>query len=283
MSKITPQRSSAGSFGPKKPSLSAMLVLVAMLFNVLVPIVSAKSSLMSGESLKNGEYLESPDGTKRFVIEDGKAVIYQTGIRELQTWLLTPENYQGSDRKQFYFALDSYGMLAGHDASGKMTRLIRESLRLRMEGAWKLSLWDNGLLYLITPTGTIAWNNICDTFVESLESSGTLFMSDCIVSSDHRSFLYMKHTGNLVLYNGYTSVYSWSKLYHREDQQPVIIYLYLTSTGTLKIRKHNTNDEWVIFKNDRPGVKEGKYRLTITNNAKLRIADSRDNMVALIG
>ncbi|KAF9364059.1 hypothetical protein BGX34_002608 [Mortierella sp. NVP85] len=278
---MTPQRSSR-SISSRKPSLSVILVLVVMLFNVMAPIVSAKSTLMSGESLKNGEYLESPDGTKRFVIEDGKAVIYQTGIRELQTWLLTPDNYRGSDRKQFYFAVDKFGMLAGHDAGGQVTRLIREAWKLRMEGSWRLMLWDNGLLYLVNPAGTIAWNNICDSFATSVESS-TMFMGDCLASPNYRSFLYMKYTGNLVLYKGYTSVYSWSKLYHRDDQQPVMIYLYLTTTGTLKIRKHNANDEWVIFKNDKPGVKEGKYRLTITNDTKLRIADSRDNVVALIG
>jgi hypothetical protein len=250
-----------------------------MLFNVMVPIVSAKSTLMSGETLKNGEYLESPDGTKRFVIEDGKAVIYQTGVRELQTWLLTPDNYRGSDRQQFYFAVDRYGMLAGRDTSGQVTRLIREAWKLRMEGAWQLSLWDNGLLYLNNPAGVIAWNNICDSFATSLESS-TMFMGDCLVSPDYRTFLYMKYNGNLVFYNGYTTLYSWSELYHRDDQQPVMIYLYLTTTGTLKIRKHNANDEWVIFMNDKP--KEGKYRLTVTNDAELRIADSRDNVVVLI-
>jgi hypothetical protein len=92
----------------------------------------------------------------------------------------------------------------------------------------------------------------------------------------------MKYNGNLVLYNGYTPVYSWSKLFHTDAQQPVMIYLYVTTTGSLKVRKHNANDEFFVFKNDNPGVKEGKYRLTVTYGARMRIADSSDNEVALI-
>ncbi|KAK3827747.1 MAG: hypothetical protein J3Q66DRAFT_382662 [Benniella sp.] len=280
MIEITPQRSS-GSIGAKKPSFSVMLVLAAMLFNVMVPVVSAKSKLMSGETLKNGEYLKSPDGTKRFLIQDGKAVIKHIGIRDLQTWLLTPDNYRGSDRKRFYFGVSKRGMINGFDAHGLVTRSIRRALEARTDGKWQLSLWNNGLLYLTDPAGNIAWNNICDSFQAYLESS-IMFRGPCLVSPDYGSFLYMKYNGNLVLYNGYTPVYSWSKLYHTDAQQPVMIYLYLTTTGSLKVRKHNANDEFFVFKNDNPGVKEGKYRLTVTYGAKMRIADSSDNEVALI-
>ncbi|KAF9364058.1 hypothetical protein BGX34_002607 [Mortierella sp. NVP85] len=280
MIEITPQRSSR-SIGAKKPSFSAILVLVVMLFKVMVPIVSAKSTLISGEKLKNGGYLESPDGTKRFVVKDGKAIIQQKGIRDLQTWLLTPDNYKGSDRKQFYFGVSKRGMVNGFDPHGRVTRSIRRALEARTEGEWQLSLWNNGLLYLVNPAGDIAWNNICDSFQTYLESS-IMFRGPCLVSPDYGSFLYMKYNGNLVLYNGYTPVYSWSKLYHTEAQQPVMIYLYLTTTGSLKVRKHNANDEFFVFKNDNSGVKEDKYRLTVTYGARLRIADSSDNEVALI-
>ncbi|KAK3827752.1 MAG: hypothetical protein J3Q66DRAFT_408827 [Benniella sp.] len=279
MSKITPQRSSARSIGTKKPSFSALLVLVAMLFSVMVPIVSARNTLMSNEQLLNGEYLESPDGSKRFVIQDGKAIIEEKGIRDLQTWLLTPENDQGSDPKQYRFGLDVYGMLNGLDGSLQVTRSLRRTYEKQEEGAWELSLWNNGILYLKNPNGVIVWNNICDSFAASLESNNML-IGECLASPDYGSLLYMKENGNLVLYNGYTTVSSISRLYPSDDQHPV--YLYLTSTGTLKLLRYNSNDECIVYNNDISTVKEDKYRLTITNEARIMITDSSSNQVGFI-
>jgi hypothetical protein len=264
-----------------KPSLSVLLVLAAVLFNVMVPIVSAKSILMSGEQLRKGEYIESPDGSKRFVVKDGKAIIEEKGIRDLQTWLLTPENDQGSDGKQYQFAVDNHGILSGLDASGQITRYIRPAMGTQMEGIWELSLWNNGILYLKNPAGVLVWNNICDN-IKTYVDSNEILMSACLISPDYGSFLYMKENGNLVLYKGYTPLFSWSNLYQGGNELQHRIFLYLSTTGTLKIIKKNTKEEGVFFGNDGSGVKEGRYRLTLTNDAKMLIVDSSDNVVALL-
>ncbi|KAF9364063.1 hypothetical protein BGX34_002612 [Mortierella sp. NVP85] len=277
MSKITPQRS-ARSIGAKKPSFPALLVLAIMLFSVMVPIVSAKSTLVTGEQLKNGEYIESPDRSKRFMVKDGKAIIEEKGIRDLQTWLITPENDQGSDPRQYRIEL-TMGMLTGVDPNGIITRVIRLAEQTEMDGKWELSLQNNGILHLKNPAGVLVWNNICNNIKTHIDSNQIL-MGACLVSPDYGSFLYMKPSGNLVLYKGYTSLYSWSNLYQSELQHR--IFIYLSTTGTLKIIKKNTKEEVVLFNNDRSGVKEGRYRLTLTNDAKMLIVDSSDNVVALL-
>ncbi|KAK3827751.1 MAG: hypothetical protein J3Q66DRAFT_394082 [Benniella sp.] len=281
MSKITPQRSSARSIGAKKPSLSALLVLAVILFNVMVPIVSAKSTLVSGEQLRDGEYLESPDRSKRFVVKDGKAIIQEKGIRNLQTWLLTPENDQGSDPSQYRIKLSALGILAGVNSNGKVTRVIRpESPQTQMDGAWELSLMNNGFLYLKNRYGVIVWNSICDHVKIHLDSNEIL-MDACLIAPDG-SFLYMKANGNLVLYKGYTPLYSWSRLYQGGKKAWNRIFLYLTSTGTLKIVNNSTKTEVVLFNNDKPGVKEGRYRLLLGSDGKMLIIDSRGVQVALL-
>ncbi|KAK3827753.1 MAG: hypothetical protein J3Q66DRAFT_408830 [Benniella sp.] len=278
MSEITPQRSSARSIGAKKPSLSALLVLAVILFNVMVPIVAAKSTLVSGEQLRDGEYLESPDRSKRFVVKDGKAIIEEKGIRDLQTWLLTP--YDAPDGKQYDFGINNQGILSSLDASGTTARVIRSAAGTQMEGSWELSLQNNGILYLKNPAGVLVWNNICLN-VKTYINSNEILMDACLVSPDYGSFLYMKANGNLVLYKGYAPLYSWSNLYQGDTVQ-YRIFLYLTTTGTLKIIKKETKEEFVFFDNDRSGVKEGRYRLTLTNDAKMLIVDSSDNVVVLL-
>jgi len=283
MIEITTQRSSR-FIGAKKSLFSALLILATVLFNVMVPILSAKSTLMSGESLKNGAYLDSPDGTKRFVIEGRKAIIQEKDIRDLQTWILTPENDQGAAPEQYRFRLDTFGLLTGVDANGQVTRWIRDGRGLEKVqgvGAWELSLRNNGLLYLKDPAGVIAWNNICDQFETFLESNNGL-MGSCLVSPDYGSFLYMKKNGNLVLYKGYTTVYSWSNIHHSDDEPPATTFLRFSKTGTLKVLKYTTKEEQLVYDNDKPGVKEDKYRLTITNDAKMLIVDSSGNQVALL-
>ncbi|KAK3827754.1 MAG: hypothetical protein J3Q66DRAFT_394085 [Benniella sp.] len=310
MSKITPQRSSARSISAKKPSLPAILVLAAMLFNVMVSIVAAKSTLMSGESLKNGEYLESPDGSKRFVVEDGKAIIRQKGIRDLQTWLLTSKNDQGSDPTQYSLRLNDRGMLSGLDGNGQLKSSIRHVWSGQRVGSWELSLWDSGLLYLKNPDGYVVWNNICDN-IWSILSSTSVFEGACIVSPDHGSLLYMKKNGNLVLYKGYTpfccfgrpadkkpksfSGYHWLEglfgfkifsaqgfVLRRDNPGPSTVYLHLSRTGTLKIYDYKFKEEYIIHDNDKPGVKQGTYYLRITDEPRIQIVDNEGIQVALI-
>ncbi|KAF9364061.1 hypothetical protein BGX34_002610 [Mortierella sp. NVP85] len=279
MSKTTPQRSSR-SIGSKKPPFSALLVLVAMLFSVMVPTVSAKSKLMSGEQLKNGEYLDSPDGNKRFVIQDGKAIIQVKGKGNFQTWLLTPENDQGSDPRQYRFQLDKFGMLAGVDTKDQVTRWIRDGRDLEKArvGAWELSLRNNGLLYLKDPAGVITWNNICDSFQTYLEAN-TVFVGKCLVSPDYGSFLNMKNDGDLVLYKGYTPVYHFWGLYHGNIRQPST-FIVLGLSGGVYVNSYSKHEQHVI-REFSPPLKHDKYRLTITNDAKMRIVDSRGRQMAL--
>jgi hypothetical protein len=92
----------------------------------------------------------------------------------------------------------------------------------------------------------------------------------------------MKKNGNLVLYKGYTTVYSWSNIHHSDDEPPATTFLRFSKTGTLKVLKYTTKEEQLVYDNDKPGVKEDKYRLTITNDAKMLIVDSSGNQVALL-
>jgi len=281
MSKITPQRSSARSIGAKKPSLSVVLVLVAMLFNVMVPIVSARSKLMSYGLLKNGEYLVSPDGSKRFMVKDGKAIIKVKGKGNFYIWNLTPENAENIDPRQYSFQLDTLGMLAGVDPNGQVTRWIRDGRGLEKAqgvGPWELSLWNNGLLYLKEPTGTITWNSVCDSIQTYLEAN-TVFVGKCLASPDYGTFLNMKNDGGLVMYRGYTVVYYFSGLYHGDDPRPSTS-LFLDIAGGVYVNSYTNHSQHVI-REFNPPLKHDNYRLTITNDAKMRIADSSGRQVAL--
>jgi hypothetical protein len=281
MSKIIPQRSSTRSIGAKKPSLSAVLVLAAMLFNIMIPMVSAKSTMVTNELLLNRQYLESPDGSKRFVVQDGKAIIRQKGIRDLQTWLLTPKNDQGSDPTQYSLRLDNHGLLSGLDGNGQITSSIRHAWPGQRVGSWELSFWDSGLLYLKNPDGHVVWNNICEN-VWSIFISTSVFKGACLVSPDYGSFLYMKNNGNLVLYKGYTPVRLYSQLVHSDNPGPSSVYLHLSKTGTLKLYDYNSKEEYIIHDNDKPGVKQGNYYLGVTDEPRIQITDSEGIQVALI-
>ncbi|KAK3827750.1 MAG: hypothetical protein J3Q66DRAFT_321008 [Benniella sp.] len=276
MSKITPQRSSARSIGAKKPSFSAVLVLAVMLFNVMVPIVSAKSTLVSGEQLRNGEYLESPDRSKHFVVKDGQVIIQEKGKRDLWRWPLIPDGDQGSDPTQHSLGLDNYGLLSGIDGNGVVKHLIHPEMG--KDGTWELSLRNNGLLYLKNPAGVIVWNNICGSIQTYLETTTVFVGGSCLVSPDYGTFLHMTKDGNLELYKGYTLVYHYAGLSHPGAHSST--FLVLDKTGGVYVKSYTIHRQYVVHK-FKPPLKNDKYRLTITNDAKMRIVDSRGRQMAL--
>jgi len=269
MSNITPQRSSRSN-GTKKLSPSALLVLVVMLFNVIVPVASVRSRITSGQRMNIGDYLESRDGSKRFVVEAKRGVIYDDRKTELQIWTNdTPD--------QYYYELTDRGYFCGIVPQDPPRTLscIHTSYEDMPVGTWQMSLENNGILYGRDGKGVYHWNSFCRLEVLTLPTERPLFTS-CLMSPDTRNFLHIQANGMLVIYRGRKAVRSFTQLSGKSS-----VYLFLSKTGSLSIRtSHSPVEEYVIF-NNRDGS-EQKYIASITDDAKIRIEDGDGNRVALI-
>jgi len=263
MSEISLQRSSRSN-GTKKLSLSAILVLVFMLFNVMVPVVSALSKISSG-TLEIGDYLESPDKTKRFVIQtDGNAVVYEGKAA------LWSSGMQGTGR--YYISLSNIGDLCVYNKDNNCVKRLSTIVN-PVSGQWDLTLMNNGLLILKDPKGVIRWNNAQYSQMTSINSERPFF-DQCLHSSNYQFFLCMQHDGNLVVYNTYKFMVAYSSLFQRRA-----VYLYLSKTGILSI---NTVDGAQSIVSKKTNGKVDTYRLGITNEGKIRIDDSKGRLFELI-
>ncbi|KAF9364057.1 hypothetical protein BGX34_002606 [Mortierella sp. NVP85] len=263
MSEISPQRSSRSN-GTKKLSFSAILVLVFMLFNVMIPVVSALSKITSG-TLEIGDYLESPDKTKRFVIQtDGNAVVYQ-GKQSL--WA---SGALGTGR--YYISLSNTGDLCVYNKDNNCVKRL-STIYNPVAGQWDLTLMNNGILILKDPKGVIRWNNFQYAQMTSINSERPFF-DQCFHSSNYQYFLCMQHDGNFVVYNAYKSIAAYSGLYNRKS-----VYLYLSKTGILSL---NTVDGAQSIVSKKTGGKVDTYRVGVTNEGKIRIDDSKGRLFELI-
>ncbi|KAK3827755.1 MAG: hypothetical protein J3Q66DRAFT_434435 [Benniella sp.] len=261
---------SSRSNATKKLSPSALLVLAVMLINVIVPVASVRSRITSGQRINVGEYLESRDGSKRFVVEAKRGVIYDDNKTELQLWTNDiPDHhyYELTDRGYFCATVPrdpprTLGCI--HTSYGDMP-----------VGTWQMSLENNGILYGRDGKGVYHWNSFCRLEVLTLPTERPLFTS-CLMSPDTRNFLYIQADGRLVIYRGRKAVRSFTQLSGKGS-----VYLFLSKTGSLSIRSSNSPvEEYVIF-NNRDGS-EQKYIASITDDAKIRIEDGDGNRVALI-
>ncbi|KAF9364056.1 hypothetical protein BGX34_002605 [Mortierella sp. NVP85] len=264
MSEITPRQSSKSN-GIKKPSLSAIFVLVFMLFNVMVPTVSADNQMTSG-TLEIGDYLESPDGISRFVIQpDGNAVIYQNKT--------VPKWWSGViGTGKYYILLTNVGDLCVYNADHKCVKSLAR-FDNPPQGQWDLSLWNNGVLYLKDPNGEIRWISNCYSEVNTIKSE-LPFFNHCIPSPNSQYFLKMQADGNLVIYEGYRALRAFSGLYNRKT-----VYLSLSRTGIITL---NTIGglQTTISKNT--GGKTDTYHLGVTDDAKLRVSNSKGETFELL-
>ncbi|KAK3827432.1 MAG: hypothetical protein J3Q66DRAFT_382436 [Benniella sp.] len=87
MGEFSPQRSPTRSNGTKRMSFTAVAFLILLLLHITVPVVSAKSSISTGEKLTSyilSDILESPDASKYLLMQsDGNVAVYQAGELEL--------------------------------------------------------------------------------------------------------------------------------------------------------------------------------------------------------
>ncbi|KAK3827744.1 MAG: hypothetical protein J3Q66DRAFT_362946 [Benniella sp.] len=264
MSELTPRQSSKSN-GIKKLSLSAIFVLVFMLFNVMIPTVSAANQMMSG-TLEMGDELESPDGNSRFIIQpDGNAVVYQN--KTAAKWWSGP---LGTGK--YYILLTNVGDLCVYNADHKCVKSLAR-FENPPQGQWDLSLWNNGVLYLKDPSGEIRWINTCYSQVNTVKSD-VPFFDHCIPSPNNQQFLKMQTDGHLVIYDGYRAVRAFNGLYGRKN-----VYLHLSKTGTITL---NTIGglQTVISKNT--NGKTDTYHLGVTNDAKLRVSNSKGETFELL-
>jgi hypothetical protein len=264
MSEITPRQSSKSN-GIKKLSLSAIFVLVFMLFNVMVPTVSAANQMASG-TLAIGDRLESPDGISHFVIQsDGNAVIYQN--KTVPRW---GSGALGAGK--YYILLTNVGDLCVYNADHKCVKSLAR-FDNPPQGQWDLSLRNNGVLYLKDPNGEVRWISTCYFQVNTVMSD-LPFFDQCIPSPDGQQFLKMQTDGNLVIYDGYNAVRAFNGLHGRKN-----VYLHLSKTGILTL---NTIGGLQTTLSRNTNGKTDTYHLRVTDDVKLRVSNSKGETFELL-
>jgi hypothetical protein len=236
-----------------------------MLFNAMVPVVSAVTKLVSSEKLEIGDYLESPDKTKRFVIQvDGNAVVYQGKAPLWSSGVL------GNGR--YYISLSDVGEICVFDKDNKCVKsLARVADPVR--GQWELTHLNTGILILKDPKGVIRWNNIYHSELTTLKSE-VPFFDHALPSPNYQYFLSMQGDGNLVFYNAYKPERAFGQFYLRRS-----VYLYLSRTGVLSLNTI-TGASYIISK--KATGKVDTYSLVVTNDGKIRVDDSNGNLFELI-
>ncbi|KAK3827745.1 MAG: hypothetical protein J3Q66DRAFT_321005 [Benniella sp.] len=265
MREISPQRSSRSN-GTMKLSRSVILVLVFMLFNTIVPVVSAVTKLVSVEKLVIGDYLESLDKTKRFVIQDdGNAVVYQN--------ITTPLWASGkiAPNSIFYISLSDVGEICVFDKDNKCVKSLAR-IADPVRDQWELTHLNTGILILKDPKGVIRWNNIQNSELTALKSE-VPFFDHALPSPNYQYFLSMQGDGNLVFYNAYKAERAFSPFYRRRS-----VYLCLSRTGILSLNAI-TGGSYIISK--KATGKVDTYSLAVTNDGKI-LDDSNGNLFELI-
>lgn len=212
------------------------------------------------------KFLESPDGSKRFVMqEDGNAVIYDK--RNAPLW-----SFGGSNAKDDYnLTLDAYGVICIHNTQRRDPKCASGPLGERSSDSWTLELQNNGYLYLKDSGDVIRWVNLCPFSGDSIDSGKSL-VTACIPSPDFSTFMYMQPDGNLVIYRGYTPLLVFSQLLGRRTA-----YLEFSNTGSLKIKDENKETkevkEYFLFN----GVGPGTYRAAVNNDGRIVIKGGDGN------
>lgn len=267
MSKITPQSSSARSNGTKKLSFSAMVGLTVMLLNALVPVVSARSGIKSGQVIPTNESLESPDQSHRLLMkENGSAVLSTTSRPQFPIWILgkesTPANYR--------FKLRRNGRACVLKPNGRNHECTSGPFGGPRRDKWSLDLHNNGVLYLKDSKDQLSWTSVCPV-AGTILKAGEQLKASCLVSPDQNTFLYMRPTGPLVIYKGNNGGRDFE---HADGSTDA--YFMITHEGALKIIDPSGNKEYYLYEG---GLPHDDYTAEISNDQKIVIRGSDGNPV----